>query len=170
MRMCHLLPERIQCDIQQRSTDWVINQDQNMKKMYSSDHAIISFSFCFISLHLHVLYWLIHCWHTLDRWWLKTNDTSIWIVTNIYLVVIFFQLHHARSVEHTDCFGCGGNIFWVCPIFCNYNYFCWQYHESYFFYYIEMVGKHGKLAIRYSSILTPSSAINYLFCSLPFHL
>ena len=53
MGMCHLLPERIQCDVQTGS--------KNENNFYSSDHAFVFSCLCFIFLHIHCTSRLIHC-------------------------------------------------------------------------------------------------------------
>ena len=63
-----------------------------------TDHAFVSFSLCFTSLHLHNLCGLIHWWHTPNRKGLQTNDTSIWIVIMSFCWQYFFNFHHATSV------------------------------------------------------------------------
>ena len=74
-------------------------RSKNENDLYWMDHAFVSFSLCLMFLHLHNLYGLIHCWHTPNGKGLQTNDTSIWIVANVFLVAIFFNFHHAPSVR-----------------------------------------------------------------------
>ena len=45
----------------------------------------MSFSFSFISLHLHNLCEHIHWWNTHSRKGLQANDISIWIVINVFM-------------------------------------------------------------------------------------
>ena len=79
--MCHLILKWMECDIQQRITNW-----HNEQTMHLFFHAL------FHSLDLHDLCGLIHCWNTPNRNGLQTNDTTIWIVTNVFLVTILFKL------------------------------------------------------------------------------
>ena len=45
----------------------------------------------------HAIITLLYWWHTHNGKGVQTNDTSIWIVINIFSVVILFNFHHAPS-------------------------------------------------------------------------
>ena len=125
-----------------------------------------------------IVNWINHaiitlsCWqHTPNREALQTNDTSIWIVTNIFLLAKLFQLPPSTICVNPEiskavvalAFESAQSIsttIMPAPKIMNHAVL----------YFIETVGMHCKLAIRYWSIWTPYTTINYFFHRPPFHL
>ena len=102
---------------------------------------------------------------------LQTNDTPIWIVTNVFLLAILFNLHHAPSVWiHRTL-----RLWWqqllslpnpLFPALCLLK----KFKNHAFLYFIETLCMHSKLAISYSTTQPPYASINYCFSSPSFHL
>ena len=143
------------------SADQVVNKNcvimrrkQNITNQ--THHAIITF---------------LYRWNTPNRKWLQTNEASIWILTNIFLVAILFQLSPRTICVNTEIsLAVMASVFESVISIATTIMLAAKIMNHAFLYFIETVGMHYKLAFRYSFIQTPYSAINDFFHSPLFHL
>ena len=155
--MCHVLAKKRQLSIEKSSNQGLNKNCKNVR------------------IEQILTNWIHHAVITLLHWWLTPNrkwfDTSIWIVTNVFLVAIFFQLplcticvnmQISKAVMET--------AFESVQSITTTNMPAANIMNHAFSYFIETIDMHCKLAIRYSPILTPYAAINYFIHSQPFHL
>ena len=149
--MCLLLPERMQCDVQQRKTKWEIRLDQEMKKIVTNRTFIwlILCHFYLPSFSLFVLPFslLTHIQQnkSSDKW--CTHLGSKWCLFggNIFLSSTMNHLY-----EHRDLSGYNGSSVWAFLInFCHYCA-CSQSHKSCFFVFHQNTW-HGFLACNHLS-------------------
>ena len=153
MGLCHLLPKRRQFDVQQKSTNSVIKFHQKMKITCIEQTCICFFVLCFITLNLHDLCGLIYWWHTPNRKGLQTNDTPIWIFTNVFLVAILFQLPQCIICVKTQISKAEmASAFVPVKSIATTIVPATRIRNHAFLYFMETVGMHSKLAIRYSPI------------------
>ena len=91
--MCYLLPQRIQCDVQQKSTNWVINLNQNMKEIYMKKtmHSVVS------------LYISSSSWSVQTHWQL-THIQQKRIPDKWYIHLGSYQCRFCGSVLSTSSF------------------------------------------------------------------
>ena len=76
----------------------------------------------------HAIITLLYWWKTHNRKWLQTNDTSIWIVTNIFSVEIYLQ-----------CLLWSLRLRWQLPIHCYHHCTCCNNYESCFFISLKLL-------------------------------
>ena len=147
--------------LQKTSTNQRVNK--NCKKVrwkwivtFWTHHAIIS-----------LLYW----WHTPSRKGLQTNETSIWIVTKVFSMVMPFQLPPCTICVNTQVSkAVMATAFESVQSIATTILPAARIKNHAFLYFIETLGMHCKLAIMYSPIQAPYAVINYFFHSPPFHL
>ena len=159
--MWNPLPERKQCDVQQRSRNWAINLIKKENNLHWTDYAFVSFFFYFISLHLHDLCGLIKFWHTPNRQGLQISDTPIRIVTNVFSVALHFQLPPCTICVNTQISKAVMATAFE-PVQCIVSTIvpCTRIHNHAFLNFIKTLDMHSKLAICYFPIHAPYASRN----------
>ena len=123
MGICLLLPERMQCEVQQMNTNLEIMLDRRMK-ITCNKQTMHSIFFC--HFHLSPLSWFVLPFSLLTHIQQKctTNDSPIWIVNNVFLVgIFFFTFYQAPSVWTQKSLRLSwqhllNNVTWLLPLLC----------------------------------------------------